>query len=86
MESETIKGLTKTIDKLRKDNELLWKYKEAFLYMDRCCRELTRQLEIKRKCVRVIGLKTEDEKISYVLPIIDAIDTPDGMFIKVHLV
>jgi len=86
MKAETIKGLTKTIDKLRKENELLWKYKEAFLDMNRRCSELTRQLEIKRKCISVIGLKTEDGKINYVLPIIDAIDTPDGMFIKVHLV
>ena len=83
---EIIKGLTKTIDKLRKEKELLWEYKEAFFNIENRCRELTRRLKIKRNTVRITGYKKDDLSTGYILQIIDKIDTPEGMSIKVQLV
>ena len=85
MEDKVIKGLTKTIEKLREEQGTLWHYKEAFFDMEKRCRELTRQLEIKRNTCKIIGYKKDDLLTGYHLMIIDQIDTPEGMFIKVQL-
>lgn len=77
--------LTKKIEELSKELEKAGQYREAFFDINRKCSELTRQLERKRKVVCVSGYKNEDLKCEYRLLILDVIDTPEGIFIKVLL-
>ena len=85
MDEKILKGLNKTIEKLREENNTLWRYKEAFFDMERRCIELKKQLEIKRNVVTIIGYKKDDPLVAYSLMILDSIDTSEGLFIKVQL-
>ena len=80
---ETFKGLTNTIHKLRKQNETLWKYKEAFKDAVVKAEHLEKQLSVKRNVVKIIGRTGKDTL--YALMIKDIQDTIDGLYIEVYL-
>ena len=80
---EANQALTKKIEELYEELREARKYREWFLDNEEKVRELQRQLEIKRKVNRIEGYKAKDLDTGYVLKIIDSIDTPDGLFIKV---
>lgn len=83
-EDEVIKNLTQKIENLEKQVRLNEHYKQSFLDEVRRNRELLRQLEIKRKVIRIEGV-IKDELTNYLLEILDVIDTPEGLFIKAFL-
>ena len=85
MDEKILKGLNETIEKLRKDNNLLWKYKEAYYDLEKQCRDLFKKLDVKRKVINITGYKKDEPLVGYRLMILDDIDTPEGMFIKVQL-
>ena len=77
---EIINGLTKTIGKLRKEIRELTRFRELFTNLSIRHKELGKQLAIKGKVARV---EQKKNGVNYVLQIIEAHDTPEGMFIKV---
>lgn len=77
---DTIKGLTKTIEKLRKENKGLWEYKELFKDSEKKGRELERQLGIKRSVLKV---QEQRNNTIYVRRIEKVFDTPEGLIITI---
>ena len=77
-----LETLNKKIDKLEEDNKKLFEYKVAFDSIVKKCKDLERQLAIKRKVMRVV-VKKDD--INYRLQLTMVSDTQDGLYIEGQL-
>ncbi|HPD74414.1 MAG TPA: hypothetical protein PLX95_04030 [bacterium] len=77
-----LETLNKKIDKLEEENKKLFEYKVAFDDIVRKCKDLEKQLDIKRKVMRVV-VKKDD--FNYILQLTMVSDTQDGLYIEGQL-
>ena len=87
---KTIKGLTKTITKLRREVDLLCGYKDLSEELGRKCRDLEKALNVKRNVLVVDGYYRKDmdetkklPSILYRLEIVNVYETKEGVIIRV---
>ena len=79
---EANRNLSEKVSRLQEEVRELAKFKEMWLEQQRLIERLDKQLEVKRKVMKVLGARDGD---LCDLMVLEAHDTPEGMYIKVEL-